>query len=175
VKLVHTKALPRTWARHPKARGLVAEADISPHGHGGRLRAKLLVFETPQLLARFCSAALGSDQLIANRKGQLALGAVNPLSFEMRRFADGLEQVRLHADPRYFCLIGLTLGNLSMEIISHEAVHAGFCYEKRVKRNVFGDAAAFDEERIAYPAGAIAAGINRFLDKAGLYERGARA
>lgn len=152
---------------HPAAKGgLVAEADITPHGRG-RLAAKLLVFDVPRSLARFWKKGLGHSL------GRGCKGAVNALSRTVTRFdKDGKpEWKRYEGDPRYFCIIGLCVGWLSMEIIAHESVHAGFAYEKRVKRNLFGPACDFDEERVAYPAGAIAAAINRFLHAKGLYER----
>lgn len=75
----------------------------------------------------------------------------------------------VYVDPRYFCVIGLVRGHLSMEIISHEAVHAGCAYAKRGARAPWHDALGFDEEHIAYPAGRIAAAINRALWAAKLY------
>lgn len=164
MRLVYAKPLPRCFARHPKAQGLVAEADISPLGLGrrGKLFAKLMIWNSPKEMQAFWKHGLKLNL------GAGTLGAVNSMCFE-EWHPDGAK--RLRADPRYFCLISLCLGELSMVIISHEAVHAGFAYEKRVKRCMFGPAQDFDEERIAYPAGYIAAAINRFCDKQGLYER----
>jgi len=163
VNLVCVKPLPRSFKRHPNAKGLVAEADISPLGLGRRskLFAKLLIWNSPKEMQAFWKHGL--DKPIGRR----ALGAVNSMCYE-EWHPDGAK--RLLADPRYFCLISLCLGELSMVIISHEAVHAGFAYEKRIKRCMFQPAMDFDEERIAYPAGYIAAAINRFCDKQGLYE-----
>lgn len=163
MRLVPTKPMPRLWSGHPAARGLIGEADLSPlASRGGKLRAKLLVFDRASNLRRFWREGLKRGDL-----GRYCKGAVNGLYSEAWR-ADGVK--RLYADPRYFCVIGLVQTHLSMTVISHEAVHAGFCYEKRVRRNVFGPAADFDEERIAYPAGYIAAAINRYLDRKGLYQ-----
>lgn len=159
------KSLPRSFAGGRPADGIVAEADIWPRRHG-RIAAKLLVFRNRTALQRFWKRI--SDYPL----GRGCLGAVNGLGYEMvdcRKAKPA--KTTLHGDRRYFCLIGLCLGELSMEIVSHEAVHAAYCYEKRVKRNLFGTIGSFDEERIAYPAGTIAAAINRFLHKRGLYER----
>lgn len=57
-----------------------------------------------------------------------AFGAVNALASEGRR---GL----VYVDPKYFCVIGLTTGSLSMEVITHESVHAGFAFAKRHKKD----------------------------------------
>lgn len=68
-------------------------------------------------------------------------------------------------------MIGLVYGHLSMEIISHEAVHAGFNFSKRASRAPWDRKAQdFDEEGVAYPAGRIAAAINRVLHAAKLYK-----
>lgn len=78
----------------------------------------------------------------------------------------------INADPRYFCVIGLSLPDVRrkwMTIISHEAVHAGFCYAKRVTRSPWAEKFDFDEEQIAYPSGNIASGINRQLYRRKLY------
>jgi hypothetical protein len=64
---------------------------------------------------------------------------------------------------------GLVKSKLSMAVIVHESVHAGFCYAKRVKRTPWAAARSFDEEEVAYPAGEIARKINIFLWKKELY------
>lgn len=158
------RPLPRCWKRHPAAKGLVAETDIRVHRRG-RLAAKLLVFDGKKSLRKFWRAAVHADDL-----GPECYGVVN--AFGRERWPEGeRDRAVLEGDARYFCLVGLCLGGLSMEVVTHEAVHAAFNYEKRVKRNLFGPAADFDEERIAYPAGIIAAAINRFLHSEGLYEK----
>lgn len=142
----------------------MAEADIFPLPRG-KLAAKLLVFATVNDLKRFWRS-------ISHPLGRGCRGAVNALANTKQRVgacggSDG--SAVLQGDRRYFCVIGLCARHLSMEIVCHESVHAGFCYEKRVRRNPFGPATEFDEERIAYPAGAVAAAINRFLRAKGLY------
>lgn len=159
------RGLPHSFTGGRIADGIVAEADICPHRRG-RIAAKLLVFRNRTTLHRFWKRI--SDTPL----GRGCLGAVNALGHTRTKFGKGdAETTTLHGDPRYFCLIGLCLGHLSAEVICHEAVHAGYCYEKRVRRNLWGDVGDFDEERIAYPTGAIAAAIHCFLDKRGLYNR----
>ena len=163
---VYKRSLPRCFSAHPKGKGVVAEADITMQPRG-RLAAKLLVFDRPASLCRFWKHALHNPTTRDTR------GIVTGLSTQVEDYGTGgeLRRAWMRADPRYFCVVGLCLGWLNMEVISHEAVHAAYCYEKRVGRNLFGDAAAdFDEERIAYPAGRIAAAVNRFLHKKGLYD-----
>lgn len=154
-------ALPKDWSAHPDATDLLAEADITVCRRG-RLRAKVLLFRNAKALQRNWRLLTG------NPLGRGALGAVNSLMREC--YASDGKRVRLEGDPRYFCVIGLVRGHLSMEVISHEAVHAGFAYEKRCKRSLFAGVDDLDEERVAYPAGRIAAGINRWLHHEGLYE-----
>jgi hypothetical protein len=154
------RPLPGTWARKPGVKKLVAEADITLHPHA-RLAAKLLVFDKPASLRQFWKTISPCDI------GAECNGVVNSLGRECLDVDSGIK--RLRGDRRYFCVIGLCESHLQMEIIAHESVHAGFCYERRVKRNLFGQAADFDEERIAYPAGIIAGAINRFLHSKGLY------
>jgi hypothetical protein len=164
-KFVATKRpLPRRWSGRRKAGGLVAEVDIRIRPRG-RLCAKLLVFRNPTALRRFWRDGLGKGDL-----GRGCCGAVNALSLTKVDPGTGRE-LEYVGDRRYFCVIGLSVGWLSMDVVCHEAVHAAYCYERRVRRNLFGAAAAdFDEERIAYPAGFIAAAVNRFLHREGLYE-----
>jgi hypothetical protein len=159
--------MPRSFARLPHAKGLVAERDVKPM-RGGKIAAKVLVFENRGAMRAFWKRYSGYD--ITRNCG----GVVNALCHERIRIdRNGNETSRtLHGDRRYFCMVGLALGDLCAEFITHEAVHAGFCYEKRVKRNVFGKAVGdFDEERIAYPVGRIMAGINSFLHDEKLYDR----
>jgi hypothetical protein len=80
----------------------------------------------------------------------------------------------LRLDGRYFCVMGFSRTRLNMEVISHESVHAGFCYAKRVRRTPWEAARDFDEEHVAYPAGAIAQAINQWCHKHGFYEKAGR-
>lgn len=160
---LHSKRpLPRSWSR--LHRGIVAETDISP-SRGGDLRAKLLIFRTARDLREFWKKRIKNDL----SRGTVA--AVNGLwrTGELHRRDERVERW-MEADRRYFCVIGLILSRLGMEIVSHESVHAGFCYAKRVRRLPWGTVHDFDEEHVAYPAGAIAAGIARFLYRKGFYK-----
>jgi hypothetical protein len=162
VKVRHSEQpVPRCFAGHPAGKGLLGECDIRLCG-AGRLRAKLLVFNGPVALRRFWRDALGRNEL-----GRHTAGAVSALSYERINVTTGASVMVV--DPRYFCVIGLTRDNLSMEVITHEAVHAGFAYAKRVQKNLWAGADELDEENVCYPAGRIAAAINSFLHDQGLY------
>lgn len=167
MKIEHARPIPRSFVGHPKAKALVAhETDILP-SRRARLAAKLVLFSTPRDLRKFWTDVLGRPDL-----GRGCLGAVNAMGYHAMYVEDddSISKERWVCDPRYFCVIGLCLGHLSMEIISHEAVHAGFCYARRRGRNPWNDDRSLGEEDVAYPAGAIAAAINRYLFAEGLYE-----
>lgn len=158
------KPLPRVWSALPGARGILLEKDIGV-GHG-RLKAKLLVFDSTKNLRNFWKV-LGKGDL-----GRCCRGAVNGLYMEVQAFSKETEsKSRLEADVRYFCVIGLVKGYLSMEIVSHEAIHAGFSFAKRKSRAPWDVLAGdFDEEAICYPSGRIASAISRELWAGGFYE-----
>lgn len=128
---------------------------------GSALIAKVMLFERPKDLREFWRRRTGFD--ISSK----CLGAVSALSRERVHPGHVLE-----VDRRFFCMIGLTAGNLSMEIISHEAVHAGFAFARRRARAPWSDESLrLDEEAVAYPAGRVAAMINRWLHDRGHYAR----
>lgn len=159
------KALPRQWSGLPHGKLIRYEADLRLGT--SRLAAKLLIFGSRWDMRYFWQHQLKAYAF----KGGASLGLVNALATEVIRFTKGVESKPvMHVDPRYFCVIGLVCGHLSMNIIAHESVHAGFCYAKRVgMRNMWAEF-NFDEELVAYPAGFIAAAINRFCFEHDLYE-----
>lgn len=168
MKIELARPLPKSFAHHPKGKHyIVHEADIFPTPRA-RLAAKLLVFAHPHDLRKFWKDVLGQPDL-----GKECVGAVNALGRESM-FVDDDGEVsnrRWVCDPRYFCVIGLCIGYLGMEVISHEAVHAGFCYAGRRGRDPWNDDKRLGEEDVAYPAGRIAAALNRYLDAKGLYDK----
>lgn len=163
-RLALKRGLPRTWANHPNAKGLIAETDIAVTG-GARLRAKALLFKTPRDLRRFWPKALGLTEL-----GK-AVGAVHSLMSQVESFGPKGYCVSIEADPRYFCVIGLVTGYCNVEVLAHEAVHAGYAYEKRVKRSPFAGIHDLDEERVAYPVGRIASSLATWLKGIGEYAK----
>jgi hypothetical protein len=167
MRIKHTRPLPKSFARHPKGKHYVVhEADIFP-SRRARLAVKLLIFAHPHDLRKFWKDVLGGADLGAGCKG-----AVNAMGYTSERiWSRGRVERHWVCDPRYFCVMGLCIGYLNMEIVSHEAVHAGFCYARRRGRDPWNDDKGLGEEDVAYPAGAIAAGINRYLHDKGLYEK----
>lgn len=157
MRLVCSKtSLPRQFINHPKAKGLVFEKDLRIGS--SRLRAKLLIFKNRTVLNGFWRDVLGKGNL-----GRYCFGAVNGLYTEIQNVtAIGKTSLRrLEADRRYFCVIGMIEGFFNAEIVTHEAIHASYCYCKRAVRSPWDrHAKDFDEEAIAYPAGEIANAIN---------------
>lgn len=157
MRLTHSKPpLPRTFTRHPKAKGIELEKDLKIGA--SRLRAKLLIFKTRLHLRTFWRDVLHKSDL-----GRRCYGAVNGLVCEVQTVGKNgnVTNKKLVADARYFCVIGLVKHCMSAEIVTHEAIHAGFCYAKRIKRSPWDtEALRMDEETVAYPAGEIAAKIN---------------
>lgn len=163
--IVAKRGIPRCFSRHPAARGVVAERDLTITRRG-RLAAKLLVFRRQLDLAHFWNKGLHSSI------GPRCRGVVHALCHEVITIKPGKPERRhIAADPRYYCVIGLLQGHLTMEVICHESVHVGFAHAKRIRRTPWDELAKeFDEEAIAYPTGAIASAINRALWDAGLFK-----
>lgn len=149
--------LPTIW---PTRHGVVAQANIAVNR--GRLRAKLLIFRTPADMAAFWRS-----RLMAHNGGPLGakcLGAVNALRRTRENVVSGTRHIEV--DRRFFCVIGLVVGHLSMRIITHESVHAAYAFAKRRSRSWWdAEARSFDEEAIAYPTGEIARNIVAFLNR----------
>ena len=167
----YANPLPRSFSdirKHGKR--IIAETDIRCGGRGAML-AKLLVFKDSKNLLRFWEDALGRPLCEDPRRGKTQ-GVVTKLASEIIRFTPDGEKRFTLVDPSYFCVIGLAKTHLTMEVICHEATHAGFAYAARHRRDFFVNQDHMDipEEDVCYPSGMIAAGINRFLNYKGLYE-----
>jgi hypothetical protein len=168
---LYKKGLPRNWGGAAGDR--MFEADISLIDMAGKLRSKLklklMVFKNGAQMRAFYDRFLRDK--VGGGLGRWTRGFVNALAVE--RFLvqpDGREtNHELNCDPRYFAMMGLTKGNLGMEVITHESVHAAFAYAKRVRtRDMFHGAVDHDEESVCYPAGMIAAEVVRRLREGGV-------
>lgn len=152
--VISKRTLPRNFVNLPGATGIVAEFDTKVSRYG-RLAAKVVIFDTPRSLRTFWKIISPHNDL-----GRHCRGAVNGLACEIERVhRDGRCRRRLEVDKRYFCIVGLCKEHLTAEIVTHEAVHAGFAYAKRQKRAIFANALELDEEQVCYPAGRIANAI----------------
>lgn len=144
--------------------GLILAHDLSITR--SRLKAKLLVFKTTKDVRNFWKKFMGDDL------GKDCLGFVNRLSMTYSEKGKELDPSHMEVDPRFFCVIGLCQPYLNMETITHESVHAGFAFSGRKMRAPWWKHInGMPEEAVCYPAGRIAAAINRVLHKEGLYEQ----
>lgn len=166
MRVRHTyPGLPKSIRSHPKARGIVSAADIFVTGRA-RLRLKAVVFKRQADLVHFWKHVLGQPHL-----GPKCLGAVNGLGYEQITVrAGGRERSTLVCDPRYFAIMGLVLGHLNMEIVTHESVHAAFAYARRQRKDLWVSPGDLEEEAVCYPAGIIAKRVNAWLHEEGLYK-----
>lgn len=162
------KPLPKCWLGLRGANKAVFQGDVKVC-EKGRLKAKLLIFKSSNDLRNFWKLGLGKGDL-----GKGCVGAVNSLGYEIIHFpAKDQKQLpqRVQVDKNFFCVIGLTLEHIGMEVITHESVHVGFSYAKRVNnKNLWPNAVNMDEENVCYPAGRIAANINILFRKNGIYD-----
>lgn len=147
----------------PKSPGIIACTDLRINK--GRLRAKLVVFDNAKNLQLFWNRYLGGGL------GRYCKGAVSSLQKHITDYKiPGKPKEWLECDRRYFCVIGLCRNYLTMRVISHESVHAGYAFARRVKRTTWVDQVKrLDEEAIAYPTGEIAREIAWFCQKNKLY------
>lgn len=167
MRLKHSKkSLRRDFKNHSSAKGLLHEKDLRIGS--SKLRAKLLIFKNATALRGFWKNALGHNL------GRFCLGAVSSLCTNVGTIDRKGNKIHEYviADKRYFCIIGLIKGHLGAEIVTHEAIHAGYCYIKRIRKTPWDEQIEhFDEESVAYPSGLIAAKINdvywKLADKKG--------
>ena len=134
---------------------------------GSRLRLRLVVFRNWSSMNRFWRDDIGKGGLHRQTKG-----AVNSLSVKRLSYYYSKETSRIVHDPRYFAVMAPLSTHLSMNIIAHESVHAGFAYAKRLggRASWGGRALEFDEESVAYPAGLVAHAVNKCLWEAKLFK-----
>lgn len=159
MKIKLSKPIPRNFSK--LAPYIFGEWDVGLSA-GSRLCAKVLLFENNHDLCRFWKESLGKSELCKKTSA-----AVNALQCHCIS-STGKEY--MECDPRYFCVMGFIRGRLGMEIITHESVHAGFAYAKRVKHKKWPNSLECDEESVCYPAGRIASTINRAFRKEGIYQ-----
>ena len=166
MRIRHSKTpLPELF--HPLYDGILAEASVRVTKHS-RLRAKILVFRSNAAMKTFWKEFLDIDCVCRKTRA-----IVNPLGVVRTKYRkDGTVADEFwEADPRYFCIMGFIQKHLRMEIICHEAVHAGFAYLTRQTRRQWSLDDALDEEEVAYPTGIIASLINKYLHEEGLYPK----
>lgn len=158
IPFVANTNLPRQMYKHPQAPHVEGEWDVSLT-RGSKLFCKVLLFLTKKDMEAFWKNVL---RMPLSGKSQ---GCVHFLGYEVRCPIEG--RLRMEGDARYYCVMGLLCNYLTPEIISHESVHAAYCYHKRVRRNLFATVEDMDEEHIAYPTGRICEQVTRALKQKG--------
>ena len=166
MKIRRVDRIPRLFPSHP---GLMAQGQFKLHPRSPW--AKVVVFSTPRHLQKFWVSA--PHHLLP--LGDSCVGAVSDLTCQVHNATTGED--RWEIDERHFCLIGLTKAHLGMEVITHECVHVGHAFDRRVgleppgKRRTPWDAQVvrFPEEGFAYPAGIAGRKLVNFLSERGFY------
>ena len=158
------RGLPKTFHN---VNGLLAQGDIPVLDE----MAKLLIFDGPLSMRRFYRDVLPGYRNAEEFHNTLGRG--NPLGFVQKLAVDYNHTkgyLKTEFDRRYFCLVALTRGNLTVEVIVHEPTHVGFAYDYyKLGVNQFADVGNF-EENICYPAGRFADEALTFIKKTGIRE-----
>lgn len=148
------RGLPKRLKRIPGIHGLRAACEI--HFEDGKPAAKVAVFKDRASMRHFYHKILPQyNEGHTDRLCKRCAGVVSGLytSHEALDEKTGLWIPSVSVDRRYFCLVLLCEGDLTAEIISHEAVHVGFAWDRRTSgTSQFTDKHNF-EENICYPAG----------------------
>lgn len=120
------------------------------------LRMRFLVFKSQPAMRKFGKDVLG----ITNGLCRRTTGFCKDLMDELTWKAPGpppCPSPHTSVDARYFAVVGMTVQNLTFEIISHEATHAAFALHRRLARRGLDSKAlppdALPEEFICYPVG----------------------
>lgn len=166
MKVRHSKdPYPRNWAKLPGADKaiLIGDVKVTPYS---RLRMKLLVFKSRRDLRAFWKQGLGTSLI-----GPRMLGVVSDLACEVIHWPGGradADDRYLEVDPTFFAVMGLLTRHLTVDVITHECVHAGLAYVSRSRGGEHWSGMEHPDERLCYPIGRLACGVNRLLREAKL-------
>ena len=163
-----SKPLPKDWFTLPGSEHILFSSDVAV-SQKSTLKAKVLVFRDLHGLQRFWRFGIGR-----RKPSEEACAVVNSLSsyttFQRTKGTTEKEPI-WEVDPSYFCVMGFIIGNLSMECITHESVHAAYAYARRVAGRKTWPDNEEPEELVCYPAGRIAAAINKNFHRHRLYDQ----
>ena len=172
MRVKHSKTpFPKKVSGFPFAGPVLLDADFTVTNKG-RVYVKLLVFPNQTALQRFWNKSGLFDN--SGKLERDSVGVAHPLEVRREIYTKGQQEpvTLLEVDPRYCAVIGLCAGYLSMNIVTHESVHAAFCFAARSSRMSTWALTpnSVPDETIAYPAGQIASKITGLLLKHGLYD-----
>lgn len=163
-----SKPLPKDWSTLPGSETILFSSDVAV-SQRSTIKAKVLVFRDLAALQRFWRLGLSR-----RKPDEGSYAVVNDVSSTITYLAPKGNAKRedvWEVDPTYFCVMGFILGNLSMECITHESVHAAYAYARRVAGRKTWPDKEDPEEHVCYPAGRIAAAINKIFQRHGIYDR----
>lgn len=166
------KGLPKRLMRIPGGvPGLVAACNIHVGGPDDPA-AKVAVFRNREAMRSFNWNILPRYRNAGNRRNfglsKRCAGFVNKLGIQHYNTAGELDSIEV--DRNYFCIVCLVEGNLTAEILSHEAVHVGFAWDYRTRgKGPFEDPHG-PEENVCYPAGIFVDQVLAFIKAEGLRE-----
>lgn len=150
------KGLPKRLKRISGIRGLSVAFDLFFDKPDGPL-AKVAVFRDRESMRHFYHEILpqyndgGAGDKLCRRTAAVVCGLFTDVESFDKRTEDWVRT--RYVDKRYFCLVLLCEGDISAEILAHEAVHVGFAWDRRTRgESVFTDKDNY-EENICYPAG----------------------
>ncbi len=170
MKLVHnTTAIPKRSSDFIPKKMIFAAFDF----HINRsVWVKTIILNHQRDLQKAGNALWKIKGFSGEKLGENCAGFVHQTFFLSESSRTGKE--KMTADPRYSAVVVLVKSHLTMEIICHEAVHAGLAHARRMLRRPELVVGSYDnmmtEEVVAYATGEIAAAINRFCHKEGIYE-----
>lgn len=149
------RGLPKRLKRIPGTRGLKVAFEIT--FDDTPIAAKVAVFKDRASMRHFYHKILprydegGGGDRLCKRTAGVVCGLFT--SIETLNTKTGQWVPSISVDRRYFCLVLLCEGDLTAEILAHEACHVGFAWDRRTR----GDSAFADrhnfEENVCYPAG----------------------
>jgi hypothetical protein len=163
------RPLPSDWSTLSGSEGIVFSGDVRVSSRS-RLRAKILVFRDLADLQRFWRLGLGHRKPPEDTVQAVVNGLTSIITFHSPKGSPKIPPV-WQIDPVYFCVAGFVLGNLNMNCITHESVHAAYAYARRVAGRKSWPDKEDPEEHVCYPAGRIAAAINQLFHRHRLYDR----
>lgn len=167
------KGLPKRLKRIPGGvPGLVAACNVHVADESFPA-AKVGVFKDRKSMRHFYQKILPHYRGTAFYRnadlGPKCAGFVNKLAIEDMDL-DTLKPKAIEVDRRYFCFVGLVEGNLTAEILAHEAVHVGFAWDYRTQGKGPYEDRDNEEENVCYPAGIFLDQVLTFIKAEGLRE-----
>ena len=166
------RGLPKRLKSIPGIRGLRAACEI--HFEEGQPVAKVAVFKDRASMRHFYHKILpqyddgGAGDRLCKRCAAVVCGLFTDVETFDKKTGQWIPSVNV--DRRYFCLVLLCEGDLTAEILSHEAVHVVFAWDRRTNGvSCFTDKHNH-EENLCYPAGIFVDQVLSFIKSENLRE-----